>query len=141
MSPFLRWRLLSNTCSDDTNAAPAPVVQHVALTPAAPVLELNCVSPFQQFDPYFMAADSAVTAVELSAPQVDGLRPLLDSRIQDEYVLRSRAVVLLTLRLWKNLVILHVRSAFESALWTGLCFNSILLSRTSTSGSECGQLV
>ena len=46
----------------------------------------------------------------------------------DEYVLRSRAVILLTLRLWKNLVMLHSWSASESALWTRLWVNSILLS-------------
>ena len=33
-----------------------------------------------------MAADIAVTAVEFSAPQVDGLRPLLHSRIQKQSV-------------------------------------------------------
>ena len=33
-----------------------------------------------------MAADTAVTAVEFSAPQVEGLRPLLDSRIQKQSV-------------------------------------------------------
>ena len=41
---------------------------------------------FNSFLLDFMAADTAVTAVEFSAPQVDGLRPLLDTRIQKQSV-------------------------------------------------------
>ena len=54
----------------------------------ASVIELNCVSKFQQFPPFLMSADTAdvgrrfTTAVEVSAPEVDGLRPLLESWIQ-----------------------------------------------------------
>ena len=88
---------------DDTYAAPAPVITpaDACATPAAmiqyvepaPVIELNCVSPFQQLPPvHTMATDTtnvglgiaglanlqrSITAVEVSASQVDGSRPVL----------------------------------------------------------------
>ena len=76
----------------------APVIEYMA---PAPVIELSCVSPSQQFPPEIMAADTAgvglgvvglinqersMAAVEVSAPQVDGLRPLPYSRIQKQSV-------------------------------------------------------
>ena len=64
---------LATRAPADACSTPATVTEYA--TPA-PVIELNCVSPFQQF-PH---------SVESSAPQVDGLRPLLGSRIQRQSV-------------------------------------------------------
>ena len=100
------WRMWSHTCLMTftqhlhqwfNTSKQVQIIEYAA----APVIEMNCVSPFQQF------------------PLVEGVKC-------DEYVLRSRAVILLTLRLWKNLVIFHSRSASESALWTSLWVNSLM---------------
>ena len=75
--------VIEDVISADSNTTPATVTEYVTPTP---VIELNCVSPFQPFPPLFVAADTALTAVEVSVPQVDGLRLLLDSRIQKQSV-------------------------------------------------------